>query len=214
MLEGPRSRDLPPEVYLSPELWDGHALDDDCAWPPRTAPISRSPLRFVREERDYFKTADVARKILENYLALPDHTPVRSFADGAVFDATLYPEGTVIRSFDERLHGGKEPFYLDSTRWGISIRPYGEENLVIVQWSEGLIRDLRKPSPGWFHQIEPTIKTKEVEHYRRQEGYGFPSGESISRVNSVQLMKAGIGVAKEVREQKRGWFGRTVTSQG
>jgi hypothetical protein len=205
------------EEQLSPEFWNGHSLSDDCLWAERERPTDRSPLNFLKEGGSYFKTESTARSILEGYLTLPDHTPIRTFTDGAMFDGTLYPEGTIIRYRDERLYtlgGSGKSFYLDTVRWGVTIRPGNEEDLVLVTWMEGFIEDLRKPQPGGSHRIGPILKTGEVEHERTLAGHGFSSGDRLSKISMVELMKAGIGIVKEAPRERRTWLGRRVGNQG
>ncbi len=212
MAFGPEQLRIPPEVYLSPEHWDGHSLDDDCAWQTPQRLPSRSFLKGMQEFRKELQAEDAAGGILRDYLALPDQILIRTFSQGDVFDATQYPEGTIVRFRREILWGVEKPLYVDSVYWGVVLRVGDADQASLIVQSQGLMRNEKTPSTHWLVQ-KPTLKTQEVTHERKAPSAQYSGGQDIERINAVQLMRQGIGVLKVVPQERRGVLGNLRTSE-
>lgn len=209
----PEFSNIPPEVFLSPEFWDGHSLDDDCPW---RNPHAEKPMPFLaalREIRDESKAEAMAGIILRDYLALPDQTPVRTFTDGATFDASLYPEGTIVRVREEMVWADKTPHYVGYLSWGVVLRMPGKDEPYLFTQSQSFIAKNGKPSRGHWRKREHALETRKVTHERLTAVPRLPALELIKRVNMVQLMKQGVGVPRKAQEERRIWIGRRLLGE-
>jgi len=182
MLEKPP---LSTERYLTPEYWNGHNKNDSCMYEREATPSISEQERIEK----------ISGYILNNFLKSLDEYPLRSFNKGEVFDATQFPEGTILRVTYEKMYYDyskvlpsrfQKPSYRTYNYWGL-ISDYGTsqmKNLIAVCYLEfPTIFDSDKIISMEF--INNPVKIGDVSH--RKERNIFGETNQLVRVNGIDI---------------------------
>ncbi len=120
-----------PEIYLSPEHWDGHLLDRSCCKGKNKKLPSVGPkisiLSTIRENLKARRLADSIWKDLKGLMDTGQETVVRSYINGNQFNAENHADGAILRIQGEILNDHFlliPEYYADRTYYGYSNRSF------------------------------------------------------------------------------------------
>lgn len=177
----------PTDIVLTPEYWNGHEPEDKC---PKEK-VKKEELPFMQSTSFDLSAGD----ILEEFLSLEDKSPVKSFKKGELFDATKFPEGTIIRFNQEELYFGKSdrnPDYERKKTWGV-VSGYNDKSVrKIVLWCFTEPLWLKGSGEGKLR-----LKVGETDHTKINDRQVH---NNLFRVNKLTLYQLGKGLPEKVKE--------------
>lgn len=121
-----------PEIYFSPEHWDGHLLDGSCCRDKTSRNISSSRPKisilgsFMKNIKAR-RLADRTYRDLRGLMDIEQETVIRRYTQGDLFNAESYAEGTVLHVQGEVLDGRFlfiPQYYADRTYYGYLNRSF------------------------------------------------------------------------------------------
>jgi len=185
------------EKRLTPEYWNGHNKNDNCIYKRENIPP------IIEQE----KIEKISGYMLSNFLKSLDGYPLRSFSKGEIFDATQFPEGTVLRVTYEKMYYDyskvlpgrfQKPSYHSRNYWGL-VCDYDAskmKNLIAVYYLEfPTIFDPGKIINMEF--INNPIKIGDVSH--RKERNIFGEINQLLRVNGIDIYGFGKKVPTKTK---------------
>ena len=183
---------------FSPECWGEHHKDDACM-PNREKFASPPFLKCLKADR-------FSKPILQNFLSMTDKRILRAFDNGDAFDASQFPEGSVVKINYER-------FYLDYSRL-LCLKRFNQPGHHIYNyWGVICGHDINKTrklfiscyltttnlSPLLIDWLNNPVTVGEVVH--EKEKNIFEKTNQVSRVNRIELYQIGKAVRKRTPER-------------
>lgn len=193
------SERLPPEITSSPEYWNGHSFQDDCAWNPPRQRENRPG--WISELREINRIRKVTKPILDAFLLIPEKTTIKRFGPGETFDAHNYPPGTVVRFERERLNS--ERGYYTVTWYGVVFESRlelfrdGDKRILAAffeSWTWG------GKVHGGVYEEEPRIEIGKVRHVRTKLQDGW-TVERMERTPWLEVWQIGHGIVEDAKKK-------------
>lgn len=192
-----------PEIYFTPEHWDGHLLDRSCCKDKPSKNISRSNsnvgiLSTIRENIKARRISDQAWKELRGLMDTGQETVIRSYSEDDQFNAENHADGAILRIQGEILDGRFlliPEYYADRTYYGRLNRSFKFQAspapfVVYFQAIPFPERTVLLDTPRIA--FSPT-KVGEVEH----------TYTGLSRINKIDVVRLGLSETQKLDQQEK-----------